>query len=68
MEKGKVTYYFNSFMYIFMMQGLFSLVVNGAALHISAYSPLVASSGLQWNDYLGFAISAAGLLTESLAD
>jgi steroid 5-alpha reductase family enzyme len=46
MKKGKATYYFNSFMYIFMMQGLFSLVVNGAALHITAYSPLVASAGL----------------------
>jgi steroid 5-alpha reductase family enzyme len=69
MKKGKVTYYFNSFMYIFMMQGLFSLVVNGAVLHISAYSPLItASTGLKWSDYLGFAVSAAGLFTESLAD
>lgn len=73
MKKGKLTYYFNSFMYIFMLQGLFSLLVNASALYISAYSPIVASvspntSALMWTDYLGMAVSATGLLTETVAD
>ena len=38
MKKSETTYYINSFMYIFMMQALFGLVVNGAALFITKNS------------------------------
>lgn len=41
--KSKSYYYFASFMYVFMMQALFGLVVNGAALYITKHSPAYAA-------------------------
>jgi len=69
--KSKSYYYFASFMYVFMMQALFGLVVNGAALYISKHSPGLAArtgSELIWSDYLGFGVAATGLAIETIAD
>jgi len=38
MEKGSGYYYFAAFTFVFMMQGLFSLIINSSALFISVWS------------------------------
>ena len=48
-----------------MMQGIFSLVVNSAALYISIYS---SESELQITDYLGFGLWIFGFLFEAIGD
>lgn len=42
-------------MYVFMMQALFGIVVNGAALYITANSAAATggAAGLVWTDFLG---------------
>jgi steroid 5-alpha reductase family enzyme len=62
---GTRTYYFYAFMYIFMMQALFGLVVNGAALYITKNS---AGTPLKMIDYAGLAVATSGLLIETVAD
>jgi steroid 5-alpha reductase family enzyme len=64
MAKGTITYYWNAFSYVFMMQALFGLVVNGAALYITKNS----GSALALTDYIGLGVAASGLLIESVAD
>ena len=66
--KSKGYYYFASFMYVFMMQALFGLVVNGAALYITANSAASGAAGLLWTDYLGLGVAASGLAIETIAD
>ncbi len=38
MKSGIAYYYWAAFIYVFMMQALFSLIVNGAALFVSIWS------------------------------
>lgn len=71
MAKGDFTYHFNAFMYIFMMQALFGLVVNGAALYITANSAAYSAANgaaLVATDYIGLGVGATGLAIESIAD
>jgi steroid 5-alpha reductase family enzyme len=70
-KKSMNYYYFAAFMYVFMMQALFGLVVNGAALYITANSPAIIASGaasLALTDYLGLGVAASGITIEALAD
>ena len=48
-----------------MMQGIFSLVVNSAALYISIYS---SASEAQITDYLGTGLWIFGFLFEAIGD
>ena len=66
--KSKAYYYFASFMYVFMMQALFGLIVNGAALYITANSAATGAAGLIWTDYLGLGVATTGLAIETIAD
>ena len=54
-----------------MLQGLFSLIVGGAAIYISAYSSAQTAAlggGMLLTDYLGFSVFGAGLFIESISD
>jgi steroid 5-alpha reductase family enzyme len=48
-----------------MLQGLFSLIVNSAALYTAIYS---ASTTLIWPDYVGAAIWLFGFVFEWVGD
>ena len=48
-----------------MMQGLFSLICNSAALYVEIYS---AGQPLIWSDYLGIAVWLFGFLFEWIGD
>lgn len=67
MEKGTRYYYIAAFFYIFMMQGLFSLITNSAALFISIYSQ-TGNNELNWLDYLGTAVFLFGFIFEVVGD
>ena len=58
-------YYLKTFVYIFGMQGLFSLIVNGAALYVTIYN---STNGLIWFDYLGIAVWVFGFFFEWIGD
>ena len=58
-------YLWRTFFIIFMMQGLFSLINNSAALYVEIYS---AGTPLIWSDYLGIAVWLFGFLFEWIGD
>jgi len=59
------TYYLKTFVFIFGMQGLFSLITNGAGLYVTIYS---SSKKLIWLDYVGMAVWLFGFLFEWIGD
>ena len=50
------------------MQALFGLIVNGAALYITANSAATGAADLIWTDYLGLGVATTGLAIETIAD
>lgn len=62
--KGMGYYYFAAFTFVFMMQALFSLIVNSSALFVSIYS----SSEFFALDVIGAAIWLFGFVFELVAD
>lgn len=70
MAKSETYYYFAAFFYIFIMQGLFSLVTNAAGLYITVYSnpEQVLWSQLNWLDYLGASVWLFGFVFEVIGD
>mmetsp|Transcript_3722 Transcript_3722/g.2447 ORF Transcript_3722/g.2447 Transcript_3722/m.2447 type:complete len:204 (-) Transcript_3722:98-709(-) len=63
-------YYFAAFTYIFMMQGLFSLITNSAGLFITIYAnpaPEYANQ-LNWLDYVGLGVWLFGFIFELVGD
>jgi len=62
-EKGG--YLWRAFVFIFMLQALFSLIVNSAALFVSIYSN---SAYLIWIDFVGIFIWAFGFIFEIVGD
>ena len=62
--KGKCYYYIAALMFVFVMQALFSLIANCAALYICIYS----SSEFYWLDIVGAAVFAFGFIFEAIAD
>lgn len=62
---GTFWLYVQFYVYIFVMQGFFSLVVNSSALYVSIYS---GTKGLIWTDYLGAAIWLFGFVFECVGD
>ena len=65
--KGQGYYYVAAFMYVFMMQALFSLVVGAASLHVSFYSSK-AIEQFTWLDYAGAGVFALGFFFQASAD
>jgi steroid 5-alpha reductase family enzyme len=65
MAEGEITYFIKAFIYIFMMQGLFSLIINSASLYTTIYT---ADSSLVWSDYVGLAIWVVGFCFEIIGD
>jgi steroid 5-alpha reductase family enzyme len=57
-------YYFAAFTYVFMMQALFSLIVNSSALFVSIWS----SDEFFLLDVVGAAVWAFGFIFELVAD
>ena len=66
-EGGTFTYLKNSFIFIALMQGLFSIITNASALYINFYSSKL-SKPLGATDFTGIAIWALGFGIEVIAD
>ena len=64
MEQSLGYYYWAAFIYVFMMQALFSLIVNGAALMVSIWS----TDEFFWLDVVGAAVWAFGFIFELVSD
>ncbi len=62
---GYTGYLWRAFVYVFMLQALFSLICNSAALYVLIYSN---STYLIWLDYLGIALWVFGFLFELIGD
>jgi steroid 5-alpha reductase family enzyme len=62
---GKCSYYVKSFVYVYLMQGLFSLVNNASALYVNLYS---TGDSLAWTDFVGLAIWFVGFAIEVASD
>ncbi len=62
--KGMGYYYFAAFTFVFMMQGLFSLIVNSSALFVSLWS----GPDFFLLDVIGAVVWATGFIIELLAD
>ena len=58
-------YYVKTFVFIFGMQGLFSLIANAAPLYVTVYSQ---GDELIWLDYVGIAVWLFGFIFEWVGD
>jgi len=65
MQNGQFGYYWRAFLYVFMLQGLFSLIVNSAALYTVIYSE---NNILTWLDMVGVVIWTIGFAIEWVGD
>ena len=65
MEGGLPVYYIKAFLIVFMMQGLFSLIVNSASLFVCIWS---VDDTLIWLDYFGLAVWLGGFVFELVGD
>jgi len=65
MDEGLTVYYVKAFFYIFMMQAVLSLIINGSALFTCMYS---TSSSLGFFDFVGIAVWLFGFLFEVIGD
>ena len=63
-KKGKCFYYFAAFIFVYMLQAIFSLVINSSALFVSIWS----GPQFFWLDVVGAFIWALGFLIEIIAD
>ena len=62
---GTFLLYVRFYLNIFVLQGIFSLIVNSSALYVTIYSN---TEGLIWTDYLGALIWMAGFIFEWVGD
>lgn len=65
MQGGLSAYYIKAFLYVFMMQGVFSIIVNSASLFTTIFT---GSNDLIWTDWLGLSIWIFGFAFECLGD
>ena len=65
MKGGKVVYYVKAFFIVFMMQALFSMIVNSSGLFVCIWSN---DDVLIWLDYVGLAVWIAGFVFELVGD
>ena len=72
MKGGYCCYLICAYLYIFVMQGALSLVVNAPVLFTTANSSALTAAGnglpLGWSDYVGYALFAIGLFFEVVGD
>jgi len=72
MKNGWCCYLICAYLYIFVMQGALSLLVNAPVLFVTANSSTLTAAGaghaLNWFDYVGYALFAIGLLFEWVGD
>lgn len=59
------SYCWKTFVFIFGMQGLFSLIVNGAALYVTIFT---SSKDLIWLDWTGIGVWTFGFIFEWVGD
>jgi steroid 5-alpha reductase family enzyme len=64
MKDGVAWFYWNTFIYVFMMQALFSIIVNSSALFVSIWS----TDEFFWLDVVGAAVWAFGFIFELVSD
>lgn len=62
---GHTGYLWRAFIYVFMLQALFSVICNAAALYVIIYSK---SSYLIWLDFVGIALWIFGFVFEIVGD
>ena len=62
---GYCGYLWRAFVYVFMLQGLFSLICNSAALFVQIYS---VGDTLIWLDFVGVAVWLFGFIFEIVGD
>ena len=62
---GYSGYLWRALIYVFMLQGLFSLICNSAALYVQIYSK---SPHLDWLDYVGACVWLFGFTFEVVGD
>ena len=69
-KQSVCTYYTKAFVFIYGMQGLFSLINNGSVLFVNIWSvgPKIWSTSLNLIDIVGALIWAAGFLIEVMSD
>jgi len=66
---GPVGSAISAYIYVFGMQGLFSMVGNATCIHIMRNSTIAQNGGkLSVTDYLGISVWVIGVLIETLAD
>ena len=63
-ERSTAYFYWASFIYVFMMQALFSLIVNSSAMFVSVWS----TAEFFWLDVVGAAVWAFGFIFELVSD
>lgn len=67
--QGTCVYYLKAFFYIFIGQGIFSLINNSSALYVNLYSKHdPGNDGITVTDIVGVSIWALGFLIEITAD
>merc|ERR1719183_2253040 len=67
--QGTIVYYLKAFFYIFIGQGVFSLINNSSALYVNLYSKYdPENNAITATDIIGFFIWALGFFIEITAD
>ena len=64
-EKSMLFYYLAAFFFVFIGQGIFSLIINSSALFVNIYT---IDNELLWTDYVGTIIWIIGFLIEVISD
>ena len=65
MKGGQGVYYVKAFLIVFMMQALFSMIVNSSGLFVCIWS---GDDVLIWLDYIGLAVLIFGFVFECIGD
>ena len=63
--EGQCNYYLKAFFIVYMLQSVFSIIVNSSALFVNIFS---IDNDIEWTDYLGIIVWLAGFLIEVIAD
>mmetsp|Transcript_17522 Transcript_17522/g.29545 ORF Transcript_17522/g.29545 Transcript_17522/m.29545 type:complete len:294 (-) Transcript_17522:75-956(-) len=71
-SKGTTCYYISAYCYVYLMQGVFSLINNSSVLYVNLYavggSPDESISSLTYLDWIGLVIWAIGFSIEVISD
>lgn len=65
MEGGLFSYYIQAFFKVFMLQAVFSILINAASLYVCIYT---ATNRLIWLDFIGVAVWLFGFVFEVVGD